>query len=123
MERHYAWTYTNGLSETKADGKDVTSIFDLRFIDAERTSEEVRQETKQEIARFMKDPAQVIKMEEFRRSTSQGLKEILSTTITKLSDLFEHEDNEIGLKKGKWPSVDVVALIEKDNSASISLFK
>lgn len=100
VERHYAWNYTNGLSETKADGKDVTSIFDLRFIDAERTSEEVRQETKQEIARFMKDPAQVIKMEEFRRSTSKGLKEILSPTITKLSDLFEHEDNEIGLKKG-----------------------
>ena len=100
VERYYAWNYTNGLTTTKAESKDVTSIFDLRFIDAERTSEEVRQETKQEIARFMKDPAQVIKMEEFRRSTSQGLKEILSPTITKLSDLFEHEDNEIGLKKG-----------------------
>ena len=100
VERYYAWNYTNGLSATKAEGKDVTSIFDLRFIDAERTSEEVRQETKQEIARFMRDPAQEIIMQDFRRSTSQGLKEILSTTITKLSDLFEHEDNEIGLKKG-----------------------
>ena len=100
VERHYAWSYTNGLSTTKADAKDVVSIFDLRFIDAERTSEEVRQETRQEIARFMKDPAQATKMEEFRRSTSQGLKDILSPTITKLSDLFEHEDNEIGLKKG-----------------------
>lgn len=100
VERYYDWNYTNGLSATKAESKDVTSIFDLRFIDAERTSEEVRRETKQEILRFMKDPAQVIKMEEFRRNTSQGLKEILSPTITKLSELFEHEENEIGLKKG-----------------------
>lgn len=35
-----------------------------------------------------------------RKDVSDDLKEILKESITKLSDLFENEDNEIGLKKG-----------------------
>ena len=108
VEKHYAWTYTNGLSDTKADQKDVTGIFDLRFIGAERTSEEVRKETKKEIEKFTKDPAQAITLDEFRRKTSEELEVILKPTITKLADLFETEDNEIGLKKGHVAIASVV---------------
>lgn len=131
VDRHYSWNYTNGLSTTKAEAKDVTSIFDLRLIDAERTSEEVRKETRREISWFMRDPEQAAKLDEFRRSTSQGLKDILSPSIDKLSELFEHENNEIGLKKGnvaissdvdtKLSASDAYITNVKDTSSGITL--
>ena len=100
VDKHYSWTYTNGLSDTRAEQKDVTAIFDIKFIEAERTSEEVRKETKKEIEKFTKDPAQITKIDAFSRKMSEELADILKPTITKLADLFEKEDNEIGLKKG-----------------------
>lgn len=100
IDKHYNWTYTNGLSDTKAEQKDVTSIFDIRFIEAERTSEEVRKETKREIEKFAKDPEQIKTIDAFNRKVSDELAEILKSTITKLANLFEKEDNDIGLKKG-----------------------
>lgn len=115
IERHYSWTYTNGLSDTKAEQKDVSSIFDLRFIEAERTSEEVRKETKKEIDRFTKDPAQIASLEEFKRRVSTGLEGILEPTITKLSNLFENEDNEIGLQKG---NVSITSVVKADINAT-----
>ena len=119
VEKHYAWTYTNGLSDTKAEQKDVTGIFDLRFIGAERTSEEVRKETKKEIEKFTKDPTQAIALDDFRRRTSEELEVILKPTITKLADLFETEDNEIGLKKGHVAIASVVrANLDASNAYS-----
>ena len=55
VDSHYSWYYTNGISSTKADPKMATGVFEIRFIGAERTSEEVRKETKREIASFTKD--------------------------------------------------------------------
>ena len=57
VENHYSWNYTNGISDTKADKSAATDIFDIRFIGAERTVEEVRSETKREITVFTKDTA------------------------------------------------------------------
>ena len=96
----YAWRYTNGVSDTKVEQKSVSSIFDIRFIGAERTSEEVRKETKKEIERFTKESENAAEIEKFKVSVSDGLRKELDTPITKLSDLFENEGNEIGLKKG-----------------------
>lgn len=55
VEKYYLWSYTNGITDTKADQKTATSVFDIRLIEAERTSEEVRKETKREIDAFTKD--------------------------------------------------------------------
>lgn len=115
VEKHYSWTYTNGISDTKADQKDVTSIFDLRFIEAERTSEEVRKETKKEIDKFVKDPEQLVAIDELNKKVSEDLKTILKTTITKLADLFGNENNDIGLKKG---NVAISSTIKANVSAS-----
>ena len=115
VEKHYSWVYTNGLSDTKADQKDITSIFDIRFIGAERTSEEVRKETKREIDRFIKDPAQIIALDEFKAKVSNDLKNILSPTIAKFVELFENENNEIGLKKG---NVAIASTIKANINAS-----
>ena len=100
VEKYYSWSYTNGITDTKADQKTATSVFDIRLIEAERTSEEVRKETKREIDAFTKDSEHAAELDTLRKNVSNDLKEILKESITKLSDLFENEDNEIGLKKG-----------------------
>lgn len=100
VEKHYSWSYTNGITETKADQKAATSVFDIRLIEAERTSEEVRKETKREINTVTKDSEHAAELDALKKSVSDDLKKILNDSITKLSDLFENEDNEIGLKKG-----------------------
>ena len=100
VEKYYLWSYTNGITDTKADQKTATSVFDIRLIEAERTSEEVRKETKREIDAFTKDSEHAAELDTLRKDVSNDLKEILKESITKLSDLFENEDNEIGLKKG-----------------------
>lgn len=100
VEKYYSWIYTNGITDTKADQKTATSVFDIRLIEAERTSEEVRKETKREIDAFTKDSEHAAQLDTLKKDVSDDLKEILKESITKLSDLFENEDNEIGLKKG-----------------------
>lgn len=100
VEKYYSWSYTNGITDTKADQKTASSVFDIRLIEAERTSEEVRKETKREIDAFTKDSEHAAELDTLRKDVSNDLKEILKESITKLSDLFENEDNEIGLKKG-----------------------
>ena len=100
VEKHYSWSYTNGITDTKAEQKSATGVFEIQLIEAERTSEEVRKETKKEIETFAKSSEHAAELDALRADVSNDLKEILKDSITKLSDLFENEDNEIGLKKG-----------------------
>lgn len=100
VEKYYSWSYTNGITDTKTEQKLATSVFDIRLIEAERTSEEVRKETKREIETFTKNSERAAELDVFKKKVSDDLKEILKDSITKLSDLFDKEDNEIGLKKG-----------------------
>lgn len=100
VENHYSWNYTNGISDTKAEQKAVTDIFDIRFIGAERTSEEVRKETKREIISFTKNADNATDFDKFKHDVSEGIEKLLSPSITKLATLFENEKNAIGLAKG-----------------------
>lgn len=100
VNKHYSWCYSNGISDTKSDQKSATSVFDIRFIEAERTSEEVRKETRREIDVFTKDSSHASEIDELKKDVSTDLEKILSPSIAKLSDLFENEHNEIGLEKG-----------------------
>lgn len=100
VESHYSWHYTNGLTDTKADQKAATSVFDIRFIGAERTSDEVKKETRREITAFAKSPEAVAAFDKLKAMISDELGKLLSPSITKLADLFENEKNEIGLAKG-----------------------
>ena len=100
VEKHYSWSYTNGITDTKAEQKLATGVFDIRLIEAERTNEEVRKETRREIEAFTKSSEHAAELDTFKKSVSNELKDILKDSITKLSDLFENEDNKVGLKKG-----------------------
>lgn len=100
VENHYSWNYTNGISDTKAEQKAATNVFDIRFIGAERTSEEVRKETRREIVSFTKNADNAADFDKFKQDISKGIEKLLSPSITKLATLFENEKNAIGLAKG-----------------------
>lgn len=100
VTEHYKWNYTNGVSETKAEPKDATGIFDIRFIGAERTAEEVEKETRREIDSFTKETGNSVQIDEFKNRISKELGDILHPSIDKLTKLFEAEQNAIGLKNG-----------------------
>lgn len=117
VSKHYGWTYTNGVSETKIDSKDVSGIFDIRFIGAERTSAEVRKETQKEIEKFTKDEDNSSVFESFKKEVSDDLRNKLASPIGKLSSLFENEHNEIGLEKG---NVSISSSVKADFSISDS---
>lgn len=111
----YSWSFTNGISETKAEQKEVTSVFDIRFIGAERSNEDVRKETKREIELFVKDSKNAADFDKFKQGVSDELKVLLAPTITRLSDLFENEKNVIGLEKG---NVSIASNVRADFSLS-----
>lgn len=96
----YEWFYTNGASDTPADKKDVLGIFDIRFIEAERTSENVSKETKREIEAFTRSEESVQSIRELKQKLSDDLKDILKPALERMSSLFENEQNEIGLQQG-----------------------
>jgi len=91
----YEWSYTNGASDTPADKKDVIGIFDIRFIEAERTSENVSKETKREIEAFTRSEENIQSIRELKQKLSDDLKDILKPALERMSSLFENEQNEI----------------------------
>ena len=108
VAEHYKWHYTNGVSDLSAESKAATSIFDIRFIEAERTAAEVEKETRKEIDSFSKDNSNTIAIDKFKSKVSEDLRDILKPSIEKLAILFETEQNDIGLQKGNvaiYPSV------------------
>jgi predicted ATP-dependent endonuclease of OLD family len=96
----YTWIFTNSVSETKADKKDATEMFDIRFIEAERTSENVYKETKREINAFVKNQNNTLAIQQLKQTLADDMKELLKPALIKMSDLFENENNDIGLNSG-----------------------
>ena len=96
----YEWIYHNVTNNAKADKKDATGIFEIRFIGAERTSDDVHKETKREIDAFVKDQTNLTNFERLRDNISGEMKEILQPVLDKLFNLFENENNDIGLSRG-----------------------
>lgn len=100
FENFYSWSYYNAASNTTADKKAATEIFDIRFIGAERTSDDVHKETKREIDAFAKDQGNATAIAELRDSVATEMKSILKSVLNKLEKLFEVENNDIGLSHG-----------------------
>lgn len=96
----YSWSYYNETCDTEADKKDALGIFDIRFISAERTSDEVSKEIRREIELFAKDQNNIMSLEQFKATVSSEMKNVLQPALDRLSHLFENENNEIGLKQG-----------------------
>ena len=75
-------------------------IFDIRFIEAERTSENVYKETKREIDTFAKDQNNTLEIQKLKQALAEDMKKLLEPALTAMSNLFENENNEIGLRNG-----------------------
>lgn len=99
-ENRYSWTYYNAASNTAADKKAATEILDIRFIGAERTSDDVHKETKREIDAFAKEQGNATAIAALRDSVAIDMKKILQYVLDKLEQLFEGENNDIGLSSG-----------------------
>lgn len=97
---HYYWTFTDGTSNTEVDKKEALGIFDIQFISAERTKEEVSRETKREIDKFTRDQSNIALIQNLKAVLANQLQDFLKPALDKLSDLFANEKNEIGLLKG-----------------------
>lgn len=100
VSEHYKWHYTNGVSDLQAESKAATSIFDIRYIEAERTAAEVEKETRREIDSFARDNNNATEIDRFKSKVSEDLRAILKPSIDKLTNLFDSEQNDIGLQKG-----------------------
>lgn len=100
FENRYTWSYYNASSNTVTEKKSATEIFDIRFIGAERTSDDVHRETKREIDAFAKDQGNATAIEELRNSVATDMKSILQSVLDKLERLFDGENNDIGLSRG-----------------------
>ncbi len=117
VNSYYVWRYTNGNTETNVDSKLAREIFDIQYINAERTGTDVAKEIKKEITFLLRDSKKKIEYDNFLLRVDGELKNILEPSITKMSELFEKEDNEIGLAKG---NISITSQINSKLSAEDS---
>lgn len=90
---HYLWIYTNGKTETNIDSKLAKKIFDIQYINAERTGTDVAIEIKKDISSLLKDSEKKREYDALISELNDKLKELLEPSITKMSNLFNYEKN------------------------------
>lgn len=98
--KFYSWTFTNGTSNLSVDEKEVTDIFKIDFIKAERNNNEVYVETRKAINDFIKDEQNAVSLQKMKQDISEVMKNNIETVLSKISTIVEQENNEIGLAKG-----------------------
>lgn len=98
--KYYSWTFTNGTSNMPADRKEVTDIFKIDFIEAERNNNAVYSETRKAINEFIKDEQNAVSLQEMKKTISDAMKTNIETVLSKIRTIVERENNEIGLAKG-----------------------
>lgn len=100
-QKYYEWIYTNGITETLIDAKEATKIFKIDFIEAERKSKSVYDETKREIENYLKeDSSSAATLQCIQQDLSQRMKGAIKPVLDRISGVIEHENNNIGLYKG-----------------------
>ena len=114
---YYLWIYTNGKTETNINSKLAKKIFDIQYINAERTGTDVAKEIKKDISSLLKDSEKKREYDALISELNDNLKELLEPSITKMSNLFNYEKNEIGLEKG---NISITSQINSKLSAEDS---
>jgi len=114
-QKNYSWTYTNGISDTSVDKKEATGIFKIDFIEAERKSESIYDETKKAINDFMKNDENSVAIQKMQQEISDMMKTNINPVLSKIETVIGNENNDIGLAKG-----NVAILQDIRPNASIS---
>jgi len=100
LKNHYKWTFTNGITSLEAKKEDLTNIFEIDFIEAERTTDAIYKKTRKEINDFIKDEQNVESLLKMKGDIADIVKTQVQAVLEKISTVIENEKNEIGLKKG-----------------------
>jgi len=96
----YQWEYTNGVSATGLLQKEITGIFRLDFIEAERNSDKVYIETKRAISEYLKDGDVPQKLQALKKIISLSMQEFATPALQKIDNVIQEEKNDIGLSRG-----------------------
>ena len=100
LSKHYKWIFTNGITSLEVEKKDVTNIFEVDFIEAERTSDAIYRKIKKEISSFITDEQNVELLQKMQDDIADIVKTQVYPVLEKISTVVEDEKNEIGLAKG-----------------------
>lgn len=101
MQKHYEWNVYNGIDDSNIDKKSISEIFKIDFIEAERNTNDVYYETKNEINKYIKEEENMKKVKGLAKTISGEMEETVKEILEKIYKVVnEDEKNEIGLKDG-----------------------
>lgn len=101
MQKHYEWNICNGMDDSIIDKKSISNIFKIDYIEAERNTDDVYYETKNEINKYIKEEENVKKIKDLANEISEQMEGAVKEVLQKIDKVVnEDEKNEIGLKDG-----------------------
>lgn len=101
MQKYYEWNIYNGIDNNNIDKKSISEIFKIDFIEAERNTNDVYYETKNEINRYIKEEENMKKVKDLANTISGEMEDVVKEILEKIYKVVnEDEKNEIGLKDG-----------------------
>lgn len=101
MQKHYEWNICNGMDDSIIDKKSISNIFKIDYIEAERNTNDVYYETKNEINKYIKEEENMKKIKDLATVISEQMEMAVKEVLQKIDKVVnEDEKNEIGLKDG-----------------------
>lgn len=101
MQKHYEWNICNGMDDSNIDKKSISNIFKIDYIEAERNTNDVYYETKNEINKYIKEEENMKKVKDLATIISEEMEKGIKEVLQKIDKVVnEDEKNEIGLKDG-----------------------
>lgn len=101
MQKHYEWNICNGMDDSSIDKKSISNIFKIDYIEAERNTNDVYYETKNEINKYIKEEENMKKVKDLATIISEEMEKAVKEVLQKIDKVVnEDEKNEIGLKDG-----------------------
>lgn len=101
MQKHYEWNICNGMDDSSIDKKSISNIFKIDYIEAERNTNDVYYETKNEINKYIKEEENMKKIKDLATIISEEMEKAVKEVLQKIDKVVnEDEKNEIGLKDG-----------------------
>lgn len=101
MQKYYEWNICNGMDDSSIDKKNISNIFKIDYIEAERNTNDVYYETKNEINKYIKEEENMKKVKDLAIIISEQMEMAVKEVLQKIDKIVnEDEKNEIGLKDG-----------------------
>jgi len=97
--KYYEPIFKNGTIGLETDARNAQDIFEITFIEAERDTESIYDETRKEIQRFVKDPDNAELIQKMRQNIHEEMKRALKDVLNNIEDVIESEKGEIGLEQ------------------------